>query len=108
MRWATLLGPERKGRVRRKLLPSRLNETLAWLCRYAVHNAGVSINLKKAGEATPHVRTSTSGSHVDNIRAVYGSTVAKELLEVNDEAQLLKGHWLQSPQDLIFNFFIIF
>lgn len=47
-----------------------------------MHNAGVSINLKKAGAATPHVRTATTGTCVDNIRAAYGSTVAKELLQV--------------------------
>ena len=52
--------------------------------RYAVHNAGVSLTLKKAGDPSPVVRTSSSNTTVDNIRAIYGSAIAKELIKVGD------------------------
>lgn len=51
--------------------------------RYAVHNAGrVAISCKKAGSAEADVATIAGASKVDNIRSVFGSSVARELLEV--------------------------
>ena len=53
--------------------------------RYAIHNAGVAFSLKKHGETTAAVRTTSSATQADNIRTVFGSTVANELLEIGAE-----------------------
>ncbi|XP_064647618.1 DNA mismatch repair protein Mlh1-like isoform X2 [Lineus longissimus] len=53
--------------------------------RYAVHNAGVGFTLKKHGESTADVRTPPNASILDNIRTIFGASVARELLEVEHE-----------------------
>lgn len=55
--------------------------------KYAIHNSGVAFTLKKQGENMAAVRTASGASILDNIRTIYGTTVAGELLEVNCENQ---------------------
>ena len=55
--------------------------------KYAIHNSGVAFTLKKQGENMAAVRTASGASILDNIRTIYGTTVARELLEVNCENQ---------------------
>lgn len=55
--------------------------------KYAIHNSGVAFTLKKQGENMAAVRTASGASILDNIRTIYGTTVARELLEVNFENQ---------------------
>ena len=50
--------------------------------KYAIHNAGVAFTLKKQGENLAEVRTLSASSCLDNIRTIYGGSVARELLEV--------------------------
>ncbi|XP_030850458.1 DNA mismatch repair protein Mlh1 [Strongylocentrotus purpuratus] len=74
--------------TRRKALKSASeehNKISEVVSRYAIHNAGVAFTLKKSGESTADVRTSQNASTVDNIRSVFGPTVARELLEINHE-----------------------
>jgi len=58
--------------------------------KYAIHNTGVGFALKKVGEAGVDVKTNSSNTVVDNIRTVYGPSVAKELLEFTLEEEKLK------------------
>jgi len=51
--------------------------------KYAIHNSGVAFTLKKQGENMADVRTTNGASILDNIRAIYGASVARELLEVS-------------------------
>ncbi|KAJ7336485.1 DNA mismatch repair protein [Desmophyllum pertusum] len=55
--------------------------------KYAIHNSGVAFTLKKQGENMADVRTASGASILDNIRAIYGATVARELLEVSCDNQ---------------------
>jgi len=55
--------------------------------KYAIHNSGVAFTLKKQGENMADVRTASGASILDNIRAIYGTTVARELLEVSCDNQ---------------------
>ena len=50
--------------------------------KYAIHNSGVAFTVKKHGESVADLRTTNSSSIVDNIRLVYGVSVARELIEV--------------------------
>eukprot|EP00794_Sanderia_malayensis_P005440 gene5440-6119_t len=52
------------------------------LSKYAIHNHGVSFILKKYGETIADVRTLAKSSMVDNIKGIYGPSIARELLEV--------------------------
>lgn len=59
------------------------NRILEVVTRYAVHNAGrVALSLKKIGSSDPDVSTVNRASKVDNIRALFGAGVARELLEI--------------------------
>lgn len=58
--------------------------------RYAIHNSGVGMSLRKAGESGVEVKTVTGNSIVDNIRTIYGPTIAKELVEFSMEDDKLK------------------
>jgi DNA mismatch repair protein MLH1 len=60
------------------------------MTRYAVHNAGVGFTLKKAGETSVTVKTQSSNSILDNIRLLYGPSVAKELIEFEFENERYK------------------
>lgn len=55
--------------------------------KYAIHNSGVAFTLKKQGENMADVRTTTGASILDNIRTIYGASVARELLEVSCDNQ---------------------
>ncbi|KAG0207602.1 DNA mismatch repair protein [Mortierella sp. GBA30] len=69
--------------TRRKALKNvaeEYNRILDIVNRYAIHNAGVSFTCRKVGSNTPDVHTTTSATEVDNIRQIYGSAVASELL----------------------------
>ena len=66
---------------------SCINETSV---RYAIHNSGVGMSLRKAGESGVEVKTVTGNSIVDNIRTIYGPAIAKELVEFSMEDDKLK------------------
>ncbi|KAF9134519.1 DNA mismatch repair protein [Mortierella sp. 14UC] len=71
--------------TRRKALKNateEYNRILDVVNRYAIHNEGVSFTCRKVGSNTPDVHTTTSVSVVDNIRTIYGSSVANELLSL--------------------------
>jgi DNA mismatch repair protein MLH1 len=51
--------------------------------RYAVHNATVGFSLKKQGENSVDLRTPPNSSPEENIRIVFGSAIANELLPVS-------------------------
>lgn len=55
--------------------------------KYAIHNSGVAFTLKKQGENMADVRTTNGASILDNIRTIYGASVARELLEVSSDNQ---------------------
>ncbi|XP_077979324.1 DNA mismatch repair protein Mlh1-like [Glandiceps talaboti] len=61
---------------------SKISEVVS---RYAIHNSGVAFTLKKQGESVSDVRTPPNASKVDNIRTIYGASVARELLEISCE-----------------------
>ncbi|KAG0346415.1 DNA mismatch repair protein [Podila humilis] len=72
--------------TRRKALKNatdEYNRVLDVVNRYAIHNAGVSFTCRKVGSNTPDVHTITTAGVVDNIRQIYGSAVANELLFVD-------------------------
>uniref|UniRef100_S4R697 DNA mismatch repair protein MLH1 n=1 Tax=Petromyzon marinus TaxID=7757 RepID=S4R697_PETMA len=78
--------------TRRKALKSASEEhgkITEVVSRYSIHYSGVSFTLKKQGESTADVRTLPGATTVDNIRAVYGASVARELIEVNYEDKKL-------------------
>ena len=58
--------------------------------RYAIHNAGVGMSLRKAGESGVEVKTVTGNSIIDNIRIIYGPAIAKELVEFSMDDDKLK------------------
>ncbi|KAJ3092874.1 DNA mismatch repair protein [Quaeritorhiza haematococci] len=72
------------------------NRILDVVQRYAIHNAGVSFTCKKQGSSTADVHTASTATTVDNIRQIYGASVAKELLEVQFDClrweYKMKGH----------------
>ncbi|MFT7816357.1 DNA mismatch repair protein Mlh1 isoform X2 [Arapaima gigas] len=78
--------------TRRKALRSPSEEysrIVEVVSRYAVHNSGRSFTVKKQGETTADLRTLPNASTVDNIRAVFGNTLSRELIEVECEDQKL-------------------
>ncbi|CAH1790125.1 unnamed protein product [Owenia fusiformis] len=85
--------------TRRKALKSPSEEhakIYEVVSRYAVHNSDVGFTLKKHGESVADVRTQPKSTTVNNIRTIYGPTVARELLELtHDDAKLMfkvRGH----------------
>ena len=57
--------------------------------KYAIHNEGIGFTLKKHGETLADVRTMSKSSKIENIKTIYGPTIAKELLEVKvDDSKL--------------------
>ncbi|XP_050421498.1 DNA mismatch repair protein Mlh1 [Adelges cooleyi] len=58
--------------------------------RYAIHNPTVGFTVKKQGETLSEVKTNQDSNHKDNILAIYGSTVSRALLEVEDYCNTLK------------------
>ncbi|XP_066196378.1 LOW QUALITY PROTEIN: DNA mismatch repair protein Mlh1-like, partial [Sylvia atricapilla] len=74
--------------TRRKALKNPNEEyakILEVVSRYAVHNSGISFSVKKQGETVSDVRTLSNASTVDNIRAIFGNAVSRELIEVGCE-----------------------
>uniref|UniRef100_A0A2S2R9V0 DNA mismatch repair protein Mlh1 n=1 Tax=Sipha flava TaxID=143950 RepID=A0A2S2R9V0_9HEMI len=58
--------------------------------RYAIHNPLVGFTIKKLGESLTEIKTNQDSTHIDNIQAIFGSTISKDLLEVNDYCNILK------------------
>ncbi|XP_071337113.1 DNA mismatch repair protein Mlh1 isoform X2 [Trachinotus anak] len=78
--------------TRRKALKSPSDEysrIVEVVSRYAIHNSGKSFSVKKQGETVADVRTLPNASVVDNIRAVFGNAVSRELIEVGCDDQKL-------------------
>ncbi|KAK1172314.1 DNA mismatch repair protein Mlh1-like isoform X1 [Acipenser oxyrinchus oxyrinchus] len=74
--------------TRRKALKSASEEyskIVEVVSRYAIHNSGKSFSVKKQGETVADVRTLANASTVDNIRAIFGNAVCRELIEVGCE-----------------------
>ncbi|XP_041104203.1 DNA mismatch repair protein Mlh1 isoform X2 [Polyodon spathula] len=74
--------------TRRKALKSASEEyskIVEVVSRYAIHNSGKSFAVKKHGETVADVRTLPNASTVDNIRAIFGNAVCRELIEVGCE-----------------------
>ncbi|KAF2350087.1 DNA mismatch repair protein family [Trinorchestia longiramus] len=72
--------------IRRKALRSPAEEharIAEVVSRYAVHNASVGFSLKKQGENCVDLRTPPNSSSQENIRIVFGSAIANELLPVS-------------------------
>ncbi|XP_038076827.1 DNA mismatch repair protein Mlh1-like [Patiria miniata] len=74
--------------TRRKALKSASeehNKIAEVVSRYAIHNSGIAFTLKKQGESSADVRTVQNASTLDNIRTIYGPSVAREVLEIETE-----------------------
>lgn len=53
--------------------------------RYAIHCEGIAFSLKKHGEKAASVLTSQRNTVTDNIRLIYGTNIANELLAFETE-----------------------
>eukprot|EP00731_Ephydatia_muelleri_P030657 Em0022g171a len=74
--------------TRRKALknPSEeYNKIVDAVTRYAIHNSGVAFMLKKHGETIADVRTQETASVKENIGALYGASVSRELLPISSQ-----------------------
>ncbi|XP_059144624.1 DNA mismatch repair protein Mlh1-like isoform X2 [Physella acuta] len=81
--------------TRRKALKSPSEEhskIVDVVSKYSIHNSKIGFTLKKQGESMADVRTLPGSSCADNIRAIYGVTVSRELLEVKHEDSKLGFH----------------
>eukprot|EP01080_Neovahlkampfia_damariscottae_P011871 gene11871-5198_t len=58
----------------------RINKMIS---KYALHNSGVQISFKKHGESFPQIHTQKKNSTLDNIKAIYGNQVSKNVLKIN-------------------------
>lgn len=66
--------------TRRKALrsaPEEHNKILDVVTKYAVHNAGIGLSLKKMGETMTEIRTPVKSSVLDNIKLLYGATISR-------------------------------
>ncbi|KAI8580020.1 hypothetical protein K450DRAFT_238976 [Umbelopsis ramanniana AG] len=78
---------------RRKALKNPSDEysrILDVVTRYAIHNSGISFSCKKQGANMADVNTATNNSIIDNIRLLYGSAVASELISVERDFEELE------------------
>ncbi|KAA0718271.1 DNA mismatch repair protein [Triplophysa tibetana] len=78
--------------TRRKALKSpgeEYSRIVEVVSRYAIHNSGKSLSVKKQGEMVSDVKTLLNASVLDNIRVVFGVAVSRELIEVECEDQKL-------------------
>ncbi|KAI9592393.1 mutL-like protein 1, colon cancer, nonpolyposis type 2 [Syncephalis fuscata] len=80
---------------------------------YAIHNAGVSISIKKHGQNRSDLQTMNNYTPVDCIRHIYGNSVASEITEVDGKDDALNaqltGHITNanfSQRKLVFLLFI--
>lgn len=66
--------------TRRKALKSvaeEHNKIADIVGRYAIHNSRVGFTLKKQGESLADIRTPPNSAVVDNIRTIYGNSIAR-------------------------------
>lgn len=78
--------------TRRKALKSasdEFNRISDVVSKYAIHNSGVGFTLKKHGDTGNEVRTQTGADVKTNIAAIYGPSVAKELISFETSDQVL-------------------
>ena len=70
------------------------NKIAEVVTKYAIHNSGVGFVLKKHGDSGVDVKTHHSNTVVENIKTIYGPSVAKELLafSIEDEKYKFKCH----------------
>eukprot|EP00188_Purpureofilum_apyrenoidigerum_P003547 Plantae.Rhodophyta-Purpureofilum_apyrenoidigerum.ctg375.p1 GENE.Plantae.Rhodophyta-Purpureofilum_apyrenoidigerum.ctg375~~Plantae.Rhodophyta-Purpureofilum_apyrenoidigerum.ctg375.p1 ORF type:complete len:691 (+),score=129.35 Plantae.Rhodophyta-Purpureofilum_apyrenoidigerum.ctg375:95-2167(+) len=74
--------PTRRGTVRSA--GDEYRAMIDIIAKYSIHYAGIAFSCRKLGEASEaDVRTETSSSTFDNIRAAYGKGLAQEILEFN-------------------------
>jgi DNA mismatch repair protein MLH1 len=69
--------------TRRKALKSASDEhqrIADLITRYALHNSGISFTLRKAGENVPAVQTVSGATVIDNVRALYGAAIGREII----------------------------
>lgn len=59
------------------------------ISKYAIHNASVGFSVKKYVDKTYEVRTPQKSTPLDNIKIIYGPTLAKELLDYSFEDKQL-------------------
>ncbi|XP_050702936.1 DNA mismatch repair protein Mlh1-like [Eriocheir sinensis] len=79
--------------TRRKALKSPAEEhakVFEVVSRYAVHNATIGFTLKKQGSQTTDLRTPPRSTPTDNIRSIFGPSVARELLAVECRDERLR------------------
>ena len=55
------------------------------VARYALHYSGTSLTCKKQGENTADVHTMRNATVTDNVKALFGFTIARELMTVTAE-----------------------
>ncbi|KAG1661970.1 hypothetical protein FOA52_007142, partial [Chlamydomonas sp. UWO 241] len=69
--------------TRKRALKSATEEyarILEVMQRYAIYKSGLAFTCKRVGESRTDLTTMSGASRLDNIRAVYGAALAKELL----------------------------
>lgn len=80
--------------------------------RYAINNTGVGFTCKKAGESLADVQTSPAASTTDNIRTIFGESVANVIVPVQGESKPLgfsfTGYVSNLNYDADKNTFILF
>ncbi|KAK2702009.1 DNA mismatch repair protein Mlh1-like [Artemia franciscana] len=71
---------------RRKMFKSpseEQNKVFDVMSKYSIHNPSIGFCLKKYGDIQNDLKTSVGSTTLDNIRIIYGGSVARELLEIN-------------------------
>lgn len=66
------------------------NKVLDVVKKYAIHNSKVGFSLKKQKEALSDINTPQNSTVTDNIRLIYGASIAKELIEIKDSDETLQ------------------
>ena len=96
--------------TRRRALRSTAEEhgrVLDVLTKYAIHRASVAWTLKKegGGPVAVELRTMANATACDNVRALYGNSLARELLEVSLAKKIVpcfhikfEAHWLSTDR----------
>ena len=65
---------------------SKVSEVIG---RYAIHNPKIGFSLKKHGESMSDIKTVVNSTSLDNIRSIYGPSVARDLLPVSSTKKQL-------------------